>query len=107
LEVSFKAGIPPTRKTGEPGVQGVVVTGIQGTGVRTPMAAEVAEATAGLASELHIPKGMILTMGRWSMMLAAGVGTINRFFGRTLRTLGATPKLHCRVAPIQTRKGIT
>jgi hypothetical protein len=75
-------------------------------GVRTPRAADVAEATVGLAMELHTPKGMILTMGTWSMILAAGVGTINRFCGRTIRTLGATPKLHCSVAPIHTRKGI-
>jgi hypothetical protein len=30
---------------GEPGAQGVVVTGIQGMGVKTPIAAEVAAAT--------------------------------------------------------------
>jgi hypothetical protein len=106
LEVLFKAGIPPMRKRGDPGAQGATVTGIQGMGVRTPRAADVAEATWGLAIELHAPKGMILTMGTWSMILAAGVGTISRFSGRTIRELGATPKLHCSIAPMHTRKGI-
>jgi len=94
------------RKRGEPGAQGVTVTGIQGMGVRAPRAADVAEATVGLAIELHIPKGRMLTKGTKSMMLAAGVGTMSRFCGRTVRALGAAPKLHCVVAPIHTRKGI-
>jgi len=106
LEVLFKAGIPPMRKRGDPGAQGASVTGTQGCGVKIPKAADVAEATWGLAIELHIPKGIILTMGTWSMMLAAGVGTISRFCGRTVRTLGVKPKLHFRVAPIHTQKGI-
>jgi hypothetical protein len=42
-------------------------------GVRTPEAAVVAEATVGFAREVHIPKGMILTMGMLSMMFAAGI----------------------------------
>ena len=63
LEVLFKAGTPPMRRVGEPGAQGEAVTGIQGIGVKTPKAADVAEATVGLAIELHIPKDMILTRG--------------------------------------------
>lgn len=59
----FRHGFPPTVMVGLPGAQGDVVTGIQGMGVRTPSAAAVAEATVGLANELHIPKGRILTMG--------------------------------------------
>jgi hypothetical protein len=84
----------PIETVGEPGTQGAAVTGRQGIGVRTPKAADVAEATVGLLMELHIPKGMMLTMGIWSMMLAAGVGTINRFTGSTTRELGARPKRH-------------
>ena len=47
---------------GEPGTQGVVVAGIQGIGVSTPIAAEVAEATVGLAKEEQRPKGKIFAM---------------------------------------------
>ena len=35
-----------------PGVQGATITGMQGMGVRTPIAADVAEATMGLLSDL-------------------------------------------------------
>lgn len=47
----------------EPGVHGVVVTGMQGIGVSTPKAAAVALATVGLDGVVHIPKGGILTTG--------------------------------------------
>jgi len=63
LEVVLRAGMPPIFTIGEPGAQGAVVTGMQGMGVSTPEAAVVAEATAGLARLLHIPKGAIFTMG--------------------------------------------
>jgi hypothetical protein len=53
----------PMSTVGDPGVQGAAVTGIQGIGVRTPRAAAVAEATVGFAMELHMPNGMIFTMG--------------------------------------------
>ena len=48
---------------GEPGAHGAGITGKQGMGVSTPRAAAVALATVGLAKELHMPKGGILTMG--------------------------------------------
>ena len=63
LDVLFRAGWLPTRTVGEPGIQGLVVLGTQGWGVKTPIAAAVAAATWGLAMELHMPKGMMLTMG--------------------------------------------
>lgn len=50
----LRAGIPPISTVGQPGTQGVA-TGVHGIGVRTPMAAAVAAATAGFAGELHIP----------------------------------------------------
>ena len=56
-----------------PGDHGAVVLGIQGIGVSTPQAAEVAEATDGLASERHMPKLGILTIGLLSMILAMGL----------------------------------
>jgi hypothetical protein len=40
-----KAGLWPIMTVGAPGDQGAVVTGIQGWGVNTPNAADVAEAT--------------------------------------------------------------
>lgn len=63
LHVLFTAGFPPTNTVGDPGAQGAAVTGTQGIGVKTPNAAAVAAATCGFAMEVHIPKGMILTIG--------------------------------------------
>jgi len=70
--VLFNAGMLPRITVGEPGVQGAAVAGTHGIGVSTPMAAEVAEATLGLASDVHMPNGRILTMGTLSIMFAAG-----------------------------------
>ena len=53
LHVLFTAGFPPTNTVGDPGAQGAAVTGTQG----------IAAATCGFAMEVHIPKGMILTIG--------------------------------------------
>lgn len=69
LEFWFSAGKLPTKTVGEPGTQGATIAGIQGCGFSTPGGgAAVAAATAGLAVELHIPKGKILL----SIMLATG-----------------------------------
>lgn len=64
LAVSFSAGIPAIKTVGEPTIHGAVVTGRQGTGVITPIAAAVAAITKGLLGELHAPKGVMLTIGR-------------------------------------------
>ena len=80
VQVLLTAGILAIMTVGLPGAQGVTVFGIQGMGVKTPSAAVVAEATVGLASEVHMPKGKILTMGLLSMILAAGIlEVITRF----------------------------
>lgn len=63
FESLVSAGFPPTSIWGEPGAHGAAVRGIQGIGVRTPMAAAVAAATVGLAGLLHMPKGAMFTMG--------------------------------------------
>jgi hypothetical protein len=103
VELLLRAGAPPIRTVGEPGAQGAVVTGIQGIGVSTPMAALVAAATVGFASEMHMPKGAMFAIGRLSRMLAAGIPpAITRFLGNTIRELGATPKLHIIIAPLHT-----
>jgi hypothetical protein len=102
LDELFKAGILPINTLGDPGAHGAGVTGVQGIGVNTPNAAAVADATAGLAMEVHIPNGKILTKGLLSIILAAGMVARTLFWGRTIKELGATPKLHCIMAPVQT-----
>jgi len=52
--------------------------------------------------EVHIPKGMMFTMGMLSMILASGVWVKTLFLGRTTSELGAIPKLHCNVVPMHT-----
>ena len=59
----LRAGIFPSITVGAPGVHGAAVAGTQGIGVKTPQAADVAEATVGLETVLHIPKVGILTIG--------------------------------------------
>ncbi len=39
------------RTVGEPGIHGAVVFGMHGMGVSTPLAADVADATVGLAKD--------------------------------------------------------
>jgi len=102
FDVLFKPGIPLTSTVGEPGAQGAGVTGIQGIGVNTPNAAAVAEATIGFANELHIPKGGMFIIGTLSMILAAGGPCPNTVGTATTSVLGATPKLHIIIAPIET-----
>jgi hypothetical protein len=94
--------MPPIMQVADPGVHGAVVTGMQGIGVRTPRAAAVAEATMGLARDMHMPKGGMFTIGAKSMMLAAGVPAIVLLIGRTERTEGAIPNVHVSIAPAVT-----
>lgn len=102
LEVLFSAGMLSTITVAEPGVQGAAVAGTQGIGVSTPSAAEVAEATVGFASEVHIPKGGMFTIGLLHMMFAQGMN--DELTGRGVATKldGATPKLHIIIAPVTT-----
>jgi hypothetical protein len=90
------------RTVGAPGAQGAGITGTQGIGVNAPKAAAVAAATVGLAIDEHIPNGMMFTIGTLSMMFASGVAVSTLFFGNTTSELGAAPKLHCNIAPMQT-----
>ncbi len=60
LEASFKAGILAITFVGTPGTQGAEVTGVQGAGVKITGGGRL---VAGLATELHIPKGGMFTMG--------------------------------------------
>ena len=88
---------------GAPGTQGVVVAGMHGIGVSTPNAAAVAAATTGFEGDMHIPNVMILVIGMWSMIFAAGISlVIILFIGSTTSELGATPNVHIIIAPKQT-----
>ena len=70
-------------------------------------AAAVAAATIGFAGDMHMPKGMIFTMGMLSMMFASGTSSvITILVGRTTSELGAIPMVHIMVAPMQTCIGI-
>src|SRR5690348_4439069 len=94
VHVLLSAGIPPIMQVAEPGVQGDVVTGMQGIGVKTPRAAAVAEATEGLAMDMHIPKVGMFFIGTKSMMFAAGAVALTLFSGVTISAPGATPNVH-------------
>jgi hypothetical protein len=102
LDELFNAGKVPTITVGDPGTHGAAVTGMQGIGVSTPRAAAVAAATIGLAIDWHIPNGSILSIGLLSMILAKGMAVVTLFIGSTIKALGATPKLHFRLAPPHT-----
>lgn len=79
------------------------MAGMQGIGVSTPIAAAVAEATVGLLGDWHMPKGRMLTKGAKSMMVAFGLfWIIGRNGTVTIKVDGVIPKVHFRVAPIQT-----
>src|SRR5688572_2696645 len=90
FETSSSAGMFASSTVAAPGAHGATVFGMHGIGVRTPSAAAVAAATVGLAGLVHMPNGMMLTIGLWSMMLAAGTNEVmTRFTGSTTSVLGA------------------
>lgn len=70
VDALVSAGTPPTDTFGEPGVHGAAVAGMQGWGVSTPEAADVAAATCGLDGVMHIPNGMTFAIGMESTMRA-------------------------------------
>jgi hypothetical protein len=107
LLVLFSAGWLANSTVGFPGIQGEGVLGMQGIGVSVPMAAAVADATTGLASDRHIPKGVMLTNGLLSIILACGLLLfITRFTGKTTSDAGAKPMLHLIIAPLHTYSAI-
>lgn len=107
VQVLFSAGMPPSMVVAAPGVQGEVVTGMQGIGVKTPSAAAVAAATVGLAIDMHMPKGGMLVIGIKSMILAAGAVALTLLTGNTFSAEGANPKVHIMTAPEVTCVGIS
>ena len=79
---------------GEPGAHGAGIVGIQGMGVSTPRAAEVAAAGGEFVMLVHTPNGAMLAIGALSMMLAAAILSALVVGRITLRVLGATPNEH-------------
>src|SRR3954464_488652 len=107
LDGLSSAGLPSRRTVMAPTTHGPGMTGTQACGVRTPIAAAVAAATAGLAGLLHIPNGMMFFMGMLSMMFAAGwLLDCTMCSGVTIKVLGAMPIEHFNIAPLQTCSGI-
>lgn len=107
LESAVSAGTPFSVTRLEPGDHGPVVAGTQGCGVSVPMAAEVAAATCGFASDWHIPKGPILVMGTVSAIVAAGFSSASEpTVGSTASETGAMPWLHFNCAPFTTSFGM-
>ena len=95
---------PPIWTVGAPGVQGAGVTGVHGPGVRTPAAAAVNEAVAGLAGLLQVPKGMMLANGLLSITVAASwFSTMTGGpIGMTTSCAGVRPMVQVIWAPMQT-----
>ena len=103
IELLFSAGRFASITVGEPVTHGAGVFGRQGPGVSTPSAADVAAAVAGFRIDMQVPNGMMLTIGTWSLMLAAGwLSVLTILTGSTTSVLGAAPIAHLSVAPLQT-----
>ena len=98
-----RAGIFPIIVFVAPGAQGATVAGIQGIGVRTPIAAAVAAETVGFAKLLHIANPEILANGLLSIMVPAG-GPPAKVVADpvAINAPGAIPKVHKSVAPVDT-----
>src|ERR1700754_4216181 len=80
---------------------------MHGPGVGTPSAAAVAAAVAGLACDMHGPKGLMLTIGTWSLMLAAGwCAVLTSLTGSTVSTPGTGHIVQRMTALLQTWLGI-
>jgi hypothetical protein len=99
VESWVRAGSPEIMAHVDPGTHGLVVAGTHGIGVSTPRAAAVADATSGLASDEHIPKVGMFTIGAKSVMVATGIEAAITMWGSGLKVAGATPKLHISSAP--------
>jgi hypothetical protein len=90
-----------------PGTHGTVVAGMHGCGVSTPIAADVAAATCGLAMLMHIPNVAMLVIGTKSMTVAAGIfEQVTPVTGSTVSVDGAAPNVQAKVAPETTWTGM-
>ena len=104
VQALSSAGKPLRVTAGEPGTQGDAVAGMQGWGVNTPAAADVAAMTCGFVGLLHRPKGLIFAKGAKSMIVAApALVPLAGLAGDAENADGAAPKLQVRTAPSTTR----
>jgi hypothetical protein len=103
VQALSSAGRPPIVTAGEPGTQGDAVAGMQGCGVKTPAAADVAAMTCGLAGLLQMPNGLMFANGAKSMIVAAPAFVPPAGLGDAESVDGAAPKLQVRTAPSTTR----
>ena len=103
--VSFSAGKYEVGTVGAPTTQGAGVFGIHGIGVSVPMAADVADAVAGKASDMQVPKGGMFAMGLWSMILPASMYPDRICFGVAMKVEGAEPIVHFITALVTTCLG--
>lgn len=96
------AGLPPIM-TAPAGFHGPTGVGVQGWGVRTPIAAAVADATAGFAIEVQLPQGPTLDIGAISIMVAKGFPpVVTVCWDDTFNTPAPRPIGHIMDAPITT-----
>ncbi|KVD67915.1 hypothetical protein WI88_33210 [Burkholderia ubonensis] len=103
FDMLFSAGCPPINTVGAPGTHGAAMTGTQGIGVSTPIAAAVAAATAGFAGELHMANVGIFKSGLESITVAAGrPSTMTLATGATTSVASAAPKVQLSIAPSTT-----
>src|SRR5690242_14645753 len=102
-EQSSSAGMSSILVRTAPGAQGAGVFGMQGCGVSTPSATAVAAATCGLDGVMHMPKGMMLSIGTWSWIVADQAPSSRvRFVGNTPSRDGDVPNEHVSCAPSTT-----
>src|SRR6266480_1805314 len=76
---------------------------MQGCGVKTPAAADVAAMTCGLIGLLQMPNGLMFANGAKSMIVAAPAFVPPAGLGDAASADGAAPKLQVRTAPSTTR----
>jgi hypothetical protein len=99
-QLLVRAGMFSTNTSAFPGIHGVVIAGMQGAGVGTPMAAAVAEMTAGFMGDEHMPKDEILVPGAKSLIFSFGMFDKNTFReGFAINGHGAIPKEQVIIAP--------
>lgn len=101
VEPCIRQGVEHTVICGATGVHVPTVTGVQGCGVSTPIAAAVADATAGLAIELHNPIGVILAPAAQSFIVAVGLPPVSTFVAEVaFKVPGDIPQVQTMVAPV-------
>lgn len=95
------------RTVGFEDIHGDAMTGTHGTGVKTPAAAAVADATAGFERVVHIPHDITFISGTISDTEAAGIPQhVTKFVGNIFKVEGTVPNEHLHKAP-QTATGIS